>query len=349
MAVAERLVLFHRVAVEEVVEARRTADGEVLWSTAYTTTYRDDFGFDEGPRTPPTVAAGRVFTFGAQGVLQALDLETGNRLWSVDTKREFDVDKGFFGAACAPLVEGDRVMVNVGSRKDAGIVAFDVATGEVAWKATDDEMSYASPVLATLRGERAALFFTREGLVEVDPRTGDVRTEFRWRSRSRSSVNAASPLVVGGRVFLSASYGTGAVFLDRTEEGFEPVWSSDDSLSTHYATAVHHEGTLYGFHGALHLGPPSLRAIAASSGEVAWNQDRFGGGSIVLVDDRLLIVRDNGEIVVADATADEFRPLARYRILPGTIRAYPALSRGTLYLRDESQLVAIDLREQEAG
>jgi outer membrane protein assembly factor BamB len=336
-----KLVLFHRVDDREIVEAHDAATGERLWSTGYPTSYRDDFGFDEGPRAVPTIAGGRVFTFGAQGVLQALDLATGERLWMIDTHERFAVPKGFFGAASAPLVAGGRVMVNVGGA-GAGVVAFDVAKGEVLWTATEHGASYSTGVIAPLGGVTVALFFTREGLVEIDPADGRVRADFRWRSRSAASVNAATPLVIDERVFLSASYNTGAVLLARGDDGFTPVWSSDDVLSNHYATSVRHRGYLYGYHGRQEYSP-SLRAVELATGTVAWSVDRFGGGSILLAGDTLLILREGGELVLAEASPAAFAPIARARILTGTVRAYPAVAGGILYARNERELVAVRL------
>lgn len=338
---AGQVLLFHRVGDEEVLESLDSATGQASWTTSYATAYRDDFGFDEGPRATPAIANGRVFTFGAQGKLQAVELATGQILWSVDTHARFDVRKGFFGAATAPLVDGDRVMVNVGGR-GAGIVAFDAANGEVLWATTDDEASYSAPVTAEFGGRHSALFFTRNGLLEINPASGQVRADYPWRSRSRSSVNAAAPLVVGQRVYLSSSYGTGAVLLERGDAGFIPVWSSDDVLTNHYATSVHYRGYLYGFHGRQEYGQ-SLRAVELSTGKVAWEIERFGAGTLLLVGARLLILRERGELVLSEATPEAFRPLASAPILDATVRAYPALANNVLFARNRSELVAVEL------
>ncbi len=115
----ERLILFHRVGGEEIVEALDARTGAPLWRFAYPTAYRDDFGFDEGPRAVPVVANGSVYTFGAEGQLHAIDLATGKKIWSVDTMRRFGVRKGFFGAAGSPLVEDGRVIANIGGKDGA--------------------------------------------------------------------------------------------------------------------------------------------------------------------------------------------------------------------------------------
>ena len=108
VVVGTQVIVFHRVGDREVVESLDAASGKTRWQYGYPTAYRDDFGFDEGPRAVPVVADGVVYTFGAEGQLQALSLERGEPLWSEQTARQFGVPKGFFGAAGSPLVEGGR-------------------------------------------------------------------------------------------------------------------------------------------------------------------------------------------------------------------------------------------------
>ncbi|SRR5579864_6435856 len=338
-----RVILFHRRENQAIVESLDAATGKRLWSAAYPTGYRDDFGFDEGPRGAPAVAGERIYTFGAEGVLQALDFSTGKRLWSVDTQQKFGAPKGFFGAACSPLVDDGRVLLNIGGPNGAGIGAFDAATGKVLWTATNDEAGYSAPIVTTIAGVRHALFWTRAGLVDSDPATGKVLFQFPWRSRSHASVNAAAPVVVGNLVFLSASYGTGATLLQIDGTSAKQLWSSDDALSSHYATSVYRDGYLYGYHGRQEFGQ-SLRAIELKTGKVQWNIDGFGAGTITLAGDRLLLIRENGEIVLAPASPKEFKPLARAQLLPAVIRSYPALADGKLYVRNERTLACFEVK-----
>ena len=205
----DRLLLFHRVDRSEVLEALDAATGETIWRYEYPTTYRDDFGFDEGPRSAPVVADGRVVTFGAQGQLHVVSLASGESIWSVDTQERFRLRKGFFGAAGSPLVQDGRVIANIGG-SDAGVVAFDAASGDVLWTSTEDEASYSSGVPLQLDGETLALFLTRNFLFGLNPVDGSVRFTQPWRARMRASVNAASPVVVDDLVFVSAEYGPGA-------------------------------------------------------------------------------------------------------------------------------------------
>jgi len=337
-----KVLLFHRVKNEEVLEAMNIASGATVWRYAYPTSYRDDFGFDEGPRAVPVAVNGIVYTFGAEGKLHAVGLSDGRKRWSADTAARFKVNKAFFGASGSPLVDADRVIANVGG-KGVGLVAFDAATGQVLWTATDDEASYSSGVSATIGGRKLAVFLTRAGLVGLDPATGGVIFRRPWRARIAASVNVASPIVAGDRVFVSAEYGPGAGLLRVDGSNLVDVWTGLDSLTTHYATPVLADGILYGYHGRQEFGP-SLRAVELSTGKVRWNQDQFRAGSLILAGNRLVIMREGGELVLADATPDAFRVRARAQVLPAIVRAFPALAHGVLYVRNETTLAALDLR-----
>ena len=335
----KRLILFHRLGDREIVESLDALTGAPQWRHAYPTTYRDDFGFDEGPRAVPVVADGIVYTYGAEGKLHAVDLGPGKPLWNVDAMRQFEVEKGFFGAAGSPLVEGGSVIANVGGKK-AGIVAFDAKTGKVIWTATTDAASYSSGVAATIFGTRYAVFLTRAGLVGLDPANGQVRFQRPWRARQAASVNAATPLVVGNTIFVSAEYGPGAGVLQFDGSKFA------DRLAVERGAveSLRHERAftkerLYGFHGRQEFGPV-FRAVDLQSGKVLWSTGRFGAGTVTLAGNRLVIVRESGELVLAAASPKSFQQIAAAQVLPATVRAYPALADGILYLRNDDTLVA---------
>ena len=150
VVVGDRVILFHRVGDEEVVECLSAADGATKWKKGYPTNYRDSYGKGDGPRSTPLVADGRVYTLGADGVLQCLKLEDGDKVWRRALHEDYEVAKGFFGVATSPLLEGGRLLVNVGGANGAGIVAFDKDDGKEVWKADDHDASYSSPVAADL-------------------------------------------------------------------------------------------------------------------------------------------------------------------------------------------------------
>ena len=338
-----KVLLFHRVDNEALLEAFSAKTGEPVWRCSTPTAYVDDFGFDEGPRAVPAVSDGRVFLFGADGHLIGVSLADGKKLWEVDTQARFGADKGFFGAACSPLVEGNLLLLNLGGSNGAGLAAFAADTGKLVWKLTDDEAGYASPVPFVLEKERSVLFFTRAGLKVVDPVAGRLRFGFPWRSREHASVNAASPVVAGDEVFLTASYGTGAVLLKLKPDSAESIWSGDDSLSAHYATPVKRGEFLYGFHGRQERGP-AFRCIEWRTGKVRWSEDGIGAGTVALADDRLVLLLESGELIVVAAEPAAFKPLARAQVLGSGTRPPFAIADGLLVARDKNQMIALDVR-----
>lgn len=346
VVVAGKLVLFHRVGDKETVEALDAKSGKAIWAFDYPTTYRDDFGFDEGPRATPAIADGKVYTYGAEGALHCLDFSTGKKLWNVDARSEFQAPKGFFGIACSPLIEGNAVLLIVGAKTQAGIVAFDKNSGKVLWKATGDEASYASPTAATIGGRREVLCLTRTELVALDPANGKILFQFPFAPPIHSSVSAATPLVIGDSIFLSASYDTGAALLKVDETGPHKGWAGEDILSNHYATSVHHTGFLYGIHGRTDPGlepAASLRCVDLKTGKVQWEEPAFGAATVTLAGTELLLLTERGELVRAPASPSGFKATARAQVLPNQVRAYPALANGRLYARSKDKLVCLDL------
>lgn len=341
----QKVVVFHRVGDSDVIQCLKVETGEEIWKMTYPTTYRDDFGFDEGPRSTPTMTETHVFTMSAEGWVQCTELASGKKVWGVDTRKRFGARKGFFGMACAPLVEGGVVLMNIGGTDGAGIIGLEAGNGELKWKSTTHEASYSSPVSATLGGKTLAVFLTREGVVGVDPGMGKVQFEYPFRSRMHSSVNAATPLVIGEKIFVTASYDTGAALLAYKNGTVEEMWRREGSLSSHYASVVHHGGFVFGFDGRQEYGA-ALVCLDLATGKPAWREEGFGAGTVTLVGKMLFILKESGELVIAEASAKEFRAQQKAQVT-GNCRAYPAVAGGKLYARDEKNLYCYRLGSPE--
>ena len=344
VVVGGRVLIHHRRGSEEVLESLDAGTGKSIWKSSQPTHYEDDFGFDDGPRGTPCVAEGRVFTFGAEGRLTATQLADGKLVWTRPLGAELHGNKGFFGFACSPLVVSNLVIIQLGGADGAGIVALRSASGEVAWKATSDEASYASPIRQDFQGAPRVVAFNREGLVILDAATGAVRLRHPWRSRTHASVNATAPMLWQGQVFLTSSYDTGAVLLDVAGAAAKPVWSGDEALSAHYASMVPLDGVVFGYHGRAES-RPVFRCVDLATGKVRWSESGSGGGNVLRAGATLILLRDSGELQLAPADPVAFKPTDRVQILGTQTRAVPALSGGVLFARDRTQLVAVRLGE----
>ena len=340
----EQLILFHRVGDEEIVECLHAVTGKPMWKFAYPTTYQDALGKGNGPRSTPLISGDKVVTLGAEGTLHCLTLADGKKVWSRSLTKEYKTPLGYFGVGTSPAVEQNLVLINVGGPK-AGIVAFDLDNGKETWRATNDPPSYSSPVVCTVEGARLAVFFTRTGAVVLDPKTGDVRYQQRWRARMDASVNAATPLIIGNLAFFSTSYDTGALLLKLRKDGADEVWTDEKIMSNHYNTCVYHDGHLYGFDGRQEAGP-SLRCVELKSKKVKWEKDLVGSGTMIVADGRLIVLTEKGDLCLIEASPAAFRETARVRLLEaGPCRAQIALANGRLYARDQKKLVCVDLKK----
>lgn len=343
VAVTEgRVVLFHRLQDQEVAEALLAKTGKPIWKQSFPVVYESAIAPDDGPRCVPVIHEGRVYLCGVSGNLYCLDLKDGAKRWSHELAKEYTIPPSYFGAGSTPLVEDDLLLVNVGAR-GAGVVAFKLDDGSVAWKSTDEGASYSSPVAATVDGVRHAIFVTRLNCVSLDPRNGEVRFRFPFGQRG-PTVNAATPLVIDGHLFLSASYGVGAVWARIGKSSAEKVWRSDDVMSSQYTTCVYKDGALFGIDGRQDLGVARLRCFDPVTRKIHWTEEGFGTGNLILAGDKLVIMKTDGELILAEASKKGYRELAKAQVLDGTAQPLPALADGFLFVRDEKVLKCVDLR-----
>ncbi|MBI1372136.1 MAG: PQQ-binding-like beta-propeller repeat protein [Phycisphaera sp.] len=337
-----RVVLFHSPNHTDTVECLELATAKVLWTFSYPANFRDKFGFDHGPRATPTIDAvgRRVYTYGSQGMLHCLDFDTGKLVWSDDMQKHWDAPAGWFGRACSPLVEGDLVILNVGGT--GGIVAYDKKSGSVKWRDLDQEPSYASPVMTTVNDHRYAVFFTRAGVVVIDPKNGRVHGEVPWRPQIDASVNAANPVVFDDKVFVSTSYDRGAMLAQIDNDGVHELWASQ-AMSNHYATSLYREGYIYGLDGRQESGSLSLVCLDVKTGKAVWHRDRLPAGSLIRVGHEMLMLSEDGELTRLIALPSDLKFKAKATVLGDGIRAYPALSHGLLVARDKTKMVCLEV------
>jgi len=341
-----RVIVFHRQDDDMTTEALDAADGKSIWKYSYKTDYRDSFGFDNGPRAVPCIAEGKVITHGPEGIVQALDFESGKLLWSYDTVAELDSPQGYFGRACSPLVADGKVLLNVGGKGGAGIIALDVATGKLLWQATDHEAGYASPILIP-EDSGVSAFFTRRGIVLTQVSDGKVLADEFFRAEIDASVNAAAPVPCGdGRLLFSAAYDVGAALWqwNKTTRKLENLWKKSDALDCHYTTPVYHNGHVYGLHGRQESGM-TLRCITVADGKVAWEApDRIQGGTLIAVGDKLLLHAESGELLIFKASPSKFDLLNRSQITRAGHRSHDAFANGLLYARDAEKMVVVKVK-----
>lgn len=317
--------------------------GELRWEQSYD---RPKFEppFGSGPRGTPSYADGKIYTLGGTGILAAWDAKTGEIAWKVDTLKEFNVENLVFGVSTSPLVAGGKVFINVGG-KGAGIVAFDAQTGKVAWKATDDGASYSSPVITKVQDQEHLVFNTRDHLLGLNPADGAVRWKLPFRDPTSES--ATTPLRTGD-LLIGSSVKLGSVALNMTTltgETPKPVWRKEQ-LNCYFSTPVAVGKHLYMLNGILSITPSiTLRCVEAETGKILWARPKVGNYHAALIrmgDDKLLMLDDRGNLTLFQPDPEGYKELAKAKVC-GPTWAHPALVDGKVYLRDEKEMIALDL------
>ena len=313
--------------------------GEKKWEQSYDRAkFTPPFG--AGPRGTPSVDAGKVYTVGSTGILACWDAKTGDVVWKVDTLKDFKAKNLFFGISTSPTVVGDLVVVMVGA-KGAGIVAFEKLTGKVAWQATDDPASYATP-LTTGKGEKQQLvFLTGSHLRSLSP-TGKELWAVPFKDRLNES--STTPVQVGEMIVASSVTAGSLAVVPGSDSEPKQVWK-DDKLTCYFSTPVVSGDDLYMINGAASLTNASiaLRCVEAKTGKVRWTKEKVGkyhAAIVKLADGNLLMLDDAGNLILIKPDPKAYTELARSKVC-GATWAHPALSDGRLFVRDDNELIAL--------
>jgi outer membrane protein assembly factor BamB len=380
--IGNRLVLHHRLGNEEIVECFNIATGTSVWHYAYPSHFVDPYGYNNGPRSTPLLENGRCYTFGAEGKLLCLDLQSGKLIWQRDTGADFDIPPAFFGVGSSPILEDNLLLVMVGGQTNSGMVAFDSKTGKtiwesvgqknwqgqpmigvpgeqkVTWKPWEKQASYSTPVVATIHGQRQALCLMRQGLVSVNITNGTVNITYYFRSQANDSVNAMNPVVLDDLILISGAYfKVGAVLLRVKADGkaVEDVWRST-VLEIHWTTPILHDGFLYAFSGR-NEPDAHFRCVEFKTGNLMWDRDEswpahstptpsvYGRGSCIRAEGKLIVLGEGGLVGLFKINPRQPEEISRFQVphLRYPCWAAPVLSRKKLFLRSEDRLICVDL------
>ena len=322
----------------EYLVAYDVASGKRLWEAANGRRFENDRG--SGPRGTPTVDGDRVYAFGASGDLSAVDAASGKVAWKVNVLSKFGGSNIQWGLSESPLVLADRVLVNAGGP----IVALRKNDGSEIWKSDGDgrePAGYSSAVLHQIGNIRQAIFFTHTRVVGVDVNTG--RRLWSYQPVANDIANIATPIVRDNKVFVSSDYGTGAALLElvAADGGVraKEVYFTRD-MRNHHSSSVLVGDHLYGFSSAI------LTAMNFGNGQVAWRDRSVGKGSLVFADDRLYLYSEGGVVGLAEANPTGYKEHGRFQVKTGNLPtwSHPVVSGGKLYLRDQDNIYAYDVR-----
>jgi outer membrane protein assembly factor BamB len=322
---------------DEIVACYRVGTGEPVWM------HRDKVRFWEsnggaGPRATPTLSNGRVYAFGATGLLNVLSAANGAAIWARDVASDANKKVPMWGFSSSPLVIGDLVVVAASGK----LVAYDIAGGKPRWFGPDRPGSYSSPQRVTIDGVEQILLLTAAGATSVALSDGALLWEHSWPEGTTIVQPAMTP---DGDVLINSLTGTGGLGIRRLNvthgSGGWTVterWTST-GLKPYFNDFVVHKGHAYGFDGSI------LACIDLQDGKRKWKGGRYGDGQLVLLPDQdlLFVVSEEGELALVKATPDQFTEVARFKAVEGKTWNHPVVVRDFLLVRNGEEMAAFRL------
>jgi len=317
---------------KDVVRAIDCATGKDVWTFPYSDGSSANFGF---ARATPVVEAGKVFTASRHGVVNCLDEKTGQPIWTKNVVKEFNGEIPAWQMAWSPLVDGDKLIVCPGGSGTA-VVALNKNTGAVLWKGGgDDKPGYATPVVATIGGKKQYVVFTGYHLIGVDAANGALLWEVKWKTQY--DVNAATPVVIGNKIFIASNYGHGCAMVAVTGNSASITWQNKE-LQCHFNSPILFGGQLYGI-------SDHLACLDPQTGKALWKQSGFEKGGLVIADGVIIAVNgSNGTVTMAEAKPGAYRELGKFKPLGGQSWTAPIIANGKLILRNKTALACFDLK-----
>lgn len=337
------LVTIEQRRDNEAIVCYDAATGNEIWVYEYPALFHEQLGGD-GPRATPAIVNGKVYSFGATGVLVCLDGATGREIWKTDVLKDNQVANLDWGMAGSPLVYDGKVVVNPGAQKGTGdsraLIAFDAETGAPLWGTGDTQSSYASPMLADIGGKTQILTFDAYGLIGYDAADGKKLWHRHWKSDY--DTNAAQPIVLADdHIFFSSQNGSDLVKIEQQGEKWDwkSLWEKSESrnLKAAYANVIHKDGFVYGLDNGI------LTCVELQNGKRRWKNGRYGHGQILLTGDLLLVLSEKGELVLVEANPNQFRELAKIQAIEGRTWNNHILVNGVAYVRNHLEMAAYKL------
>ena len=335
--------------------------GKPIWSHTYDCVYKD-IGYDAGPRASVTIHDGRAYALGAMGHFFCFDAATGKIHWQKDLGAEYKVRMPIWGLACAPLIEKDLVILQIGGEGDYNLVAFDLKGGSEVWHALDDPASYSAPIVIDQAGRRVLVCYTGAGVVGVDPKNGREH----WRipfPPTRMVIGISTPVLHNGHIFVSNFFdGAMLIKLGEKEPTAELVWkrAGESEQKTDGLHSINSTPYLKGdyIYGVDSYG--ELRCLKLSTGDRVWESDkavphdRWATIHFIEHGDDVWMLNEKGELIISRLSPKGFDEVSRAKLIKptrdqlpsrrgGVVWSHPAFADGHVFARNDEELVCADL------
>jgi outer membrane protein assembly factor BamB len=323
----------------ECVVCYHALTGEQRWIHQDRERFEESAG-GPGPRATPTVHDSKLYTLGATGVLNCLNPLTGEVLWSTNVVKDNGGALIEWAAAGSPVIHDDLVLVNPAT-SSAFLAAYDRLTGERRWLAKKGQAGYATPVVAPIGGETQVVMYRATGVGGYSIEDGRELWFFEWINNTK--INVAQPMLLpDDGLFISTGYGGGSARLALSREGeswsVKSLWERPNRFKLKFNGGIIRDGYVYG------LDESVLACFDLEKGERTWKRGRYGYGQILMVEDRLLILTEQGEVALVEVNPQSMKERVRFQAIEGKTWNHPVLNRGLLFVRNDTEAACFDLR-----
>ncbi|HTG43909.1 MAG TPA: PQQ-binding-like beta-propeller repeat protein [Verrucomicrobiae bacterium] len=323
---------------EDTVFCLDAQTGKEIWRHSYPSELGAKY-YEGGTTGTPTLDGTHLYWLSRWGDLFAFEAATGQIIWNTQVQKETGIRIPDWGFTGAPYVHQNMLVLNIG---DAGL-GVDKRTGKILWQSADKNAGYSTPLPFNFHGESLVVFGSAQSYVAIHPANGKESWRVKWLTEY--GVNAANPIIVGNKIFISTGYGKGAGLFDLAETPPKQLWTSK-ALRTQLNAGVYHDGAVYGTDGDTGDKAP-LKCVDFQTGKERWSEPAFGTGGLLIAGGKIIALTATGELIAAPASPAGFKPTARAQVLGGKCWTAPVLANGRIYCRNSrGEIACINVRPE---
>jgi outer membrane protein assembly factor BamB len=315
--------------------------GKEVWRTALGEKFIEEMG--NGPRTTPTVDGDFAYMLDSHGGLYCVNTESGKQVWKVSLTEKFSIQRPLRGFSTSPIILDDTLIIH-GGGKNSAFIGLDKTTGKTLWQTGESIAGHSSPFVAVINGVEQSVFtisrvVEKDGERQVLDESVSVSPDGKilWRGPSLPQIIAMPVFVPPNKVFISSSVEDGCLLIEVLSNGtVDTVWHNKE-MRNHFNSSIYYKDHIYGFSSS------TLKCLEAETAQRKWSTRGFGKGSLIIADDKLLVLSDRGKLAMIEATSDGYNELAQAQVIEGKSWTSPTFAEGKIYLRNQKEMACYDL------